>query len=394
MPDAYLLPIKTAALVFPLLALALFVPVAIVLYRRHGVMSNWRTLSLYGFLYYLLTAFFLTIVPLPAASVDVCVKFAGFAQPQLVPGNTFGDIWKESGHQASFGALVLHNSAVWETGLNVLLLVPLGVFLRYHFRRGFWVTAGIGLAVSLFFELTQYTGLWGIYQCPYRLADVDDLIVNTGGAMLGWWISGPLARWLPTLDTLDDQALARRPVPLGRRLLALLLDVVGVSIATGFAGLIALILDYNVLWAPVIVVLVWFVALPWLTGGTPGKWVLLLKLVGPDGGRPTPWRLLVRAAALSVPFLPIAFAALVVSEYAVRSPGMVLDALREVNARELLVIVITAALVCALLVIYGLAIRFHPRHLGIHEMLSGVRNEALPHKRARQATPVEEHAEL
>ncbi|WP_223839312.1 hypothetical protein [Saccharopolyspora pogona] len=39
---------------------------------------------------------------------------------------------------------------------------------------------------------------------------MDDLIVNTGGAMVGWAIAGPLTRWLPTLDTLDDAALERR----------------------------------------------------------------------------------------------------------------------------------------------------------------------------------------
>ncbi|MDW6062041.1 hypothetical protein SAZ11_33490 [Streptomyces sp. FXJ1.4098] len=40
MTDAYLLPIKTAAALFPLLALALFLPTAVALYRRHGVMSR------------------------------------------------------------------------------------------------------------------------------------------------------------------------------------------------------------------------------------------------------------------------------------------------------------------------------------------------------------------
>ncbi|MFJ9423918.1 hypothetical protein [Streptomyces sp. NPDC101249] len=41
----YLLPAKTAAALFPLLALLLFLPTAVILYRRHRVMSRGRALS-------------------------------------------------------------------------------------------------------------------------------------------------------------------------------------------------------------------------------------------------------------------------------------------------------------------------------------------------------------
>ncbi|MFE5586269.1 hypothetical protein [Kitasatospora sp. NPDC056531] len=40
MNSTYLLPIRTAALLFPALALLMFVPTAIVLYRWHGVMTR------------------------------------------------------------------------------------------------------------------------------------------------------------------------------------------------------------------------------------------------------------------------------------------------------------------------------------------------------------------
>jgi glycopeptide antibiotics resistance protein len=194
--SSYLLPIKTAAALFPLCAVLLFVPTAIVLYRRHGVMSSWRTLSVFGFGYYALTALCMTVVPLPRRGPGMCERYAAVADPQWIPGNTFRDVWREAGHRVSLDDLVLHNPAVSGALFNLILLLPLGVFLRYHARRGPAMTAVIGLGVSLFFELTQVTGLWGVYPCPYRLFDVDDLAVNAAGAVLGWWAAGPLARAL------------------------------------------------------------------------------------------------------------------------------------------------------------------------------------------------------
>lgn len=44
------------------------------------------------------------------------------------------------------------------------------------------------LGLSLVFELTQLSGLFGLYPRPYRLADVDDLMTNTLGGMVGYWL--------------------------------------------------------------------------------------------------------------------------------------------------------------------------------------------------------------
>lgn len=160
MTDAYLLPIGTAALLFPALAFVMFVPTAIVLYRRHGVMTRWRVLSLYGGVYYALTAFCMVIVPLPKPSVDVCKKYPSFAEPQFTPGVAVSDIWKEAHHRVTLDALILHNSAFWQTVFNLILLLPLGMLVRVHFRRGLAAATAVGFAASLLFELTQYSGLW------------------------------------------------------------------------------------------------------------------------------------------------------------------------------------------------------------------------------------------
>ncbi|SDZ00661.1 Glycopeptide antibiotics resistance protein [Saccharopolyspora shandongensis] len=403
-PSAYLLPIKTAVIVFPLLALLLFVPAAVVTYRRHGVMTSWRTLSFYSFLFYSLTAFFMTVVPLPGPSVDVCAKYPKVAHPQLVPGNTFADIWKEAEGQVTLSALVIHNPAVLETLLNLLLLLPLGVYLRFHFRLNFLAAAAIGLGTSLFFEFTQLSGLWGVYECPYRLFDVDDLIANTGGAMIGWAIAGPLTRWLPTLDNIDDAALARRPVPLGRRFLALLIDLCALPFVMLFTTLLCVVVFDSSSWllGMVLAVALWFVLLPWWLGGTPGKKLLLLKVVGPDGKRPELWRLVLRAAVLAIPLLPIpvitGMAVLATAAALFRAVGAGLDRLSEVpglaldliSGDHVVVLLMAAAmfgLVCLLPVVFFIALWRNPEHHGPHERFSGVSNVALPHKRARIPQP-------
>lgn len=401
--NAYLLPIRTAALLFPLLAMLLFVPTAIVLYRRHGVLTGWRGLSFASFLYYSLAAFCLVIVPLPSRQVDVCVKYADFGHPQLTPGNTFSDIWKEAKGSVSLNALVLHNSAVWETGFNLLLLLPLGMYLHYHFRRGFWTTAAIGLGVACFFELTQLTGLWGIYPCPYRLFDVDDIIVNSLGCMLGWALAGPITRWLPTLDSIDVRALARVPVPFGRRLLALLLDAVGFSFCLPFAAGLWYLLGGSSLNSAflvgLLVFVVWFVLTPWVTGATVGKHILRLRLVDSDDKRPAPWRLLVREALLAIAFVPLTFVTMLAVIVVAVSASRVVETMRNLRLETLVGIVedrpgeVAFAAFAVLLSVaiplgFLLFARLHNRHLGLHELASGVRNVALPPTKAPSASEV------
>lgn len=396
MATAYLLPIKTAAALFPLLALVLLLPTAVLLYRRHGVMSRGRTLSVYGFLYYALTAFCMTIVPLPKQTADMCQRFALVAHPQWMPGNTFRDIWKEADHKIGLNALVLQNPAVAGTVFNLLLLLPLGIFLRYHFVRSLRATAVIGFTVSLFFELTQWTGVWGLYSCPYRLFDVDDLIVNTAGAMAGWLLAGPVARMLPTLETLDGRALAARPVPFGRRLTALVVDGAGYVVASVFAMAVMTFQSGTApTWTPVGIFVAWFVLLPLATGTTPGKRLLLLKLVADDGGPLVPWRLTLRAlllGALVMPFLSGLFLA-VLTLLNEPYPSVLFTTVRDSGAQGAAAVLaaLSPGQLLAVLVGFTLTVTCvrktlrHPDRLAPHDRISGIRNTTLPHSRAVRA---------
>ena len=51
----------------------------------------------------------------------------------------------------------------------------------------------IGTLLSCLIEFTQYTGLFGLVPCTYRVVDIDDLITNTLGTYLAYG-SSPLVR--------------------------------------------------------------------------------------------------------------------------------------------------------------------------------------------------------
>ena len=79
------------------------------------------------------------------------------------------------------------------SGLNILLFIPLGFILPLlwkEFRS--WKAMGItGFLVSLGIELAQLLN--------YRISDVDDLIMNTLGALLGYAMLTLLSRRKKTL---------------------------------------------------------------------------------------------------------------------------------------------------------------------------------------------------
>jgi glycopeptide antibiotics resistance protein len=130
-------------------------------------------------------------VLLPFPQDEICL--VRHVDAQLVPFRWVTDAQRYTG--GSFLELALSPPVVVRA-LNVLLLVPLGVLLRRWWGRGLATTVAVGFLVSLAFELTQWTGVWGVVECAYRTFDVDDLIANTAGAALGWWLA-PLVRVIP-----------------------------------------------------------------------------------------------------------------------------------------------------------------------------------------------------
>lgn len=204
-----------------------FVPFVAISYRRNGHLTFGRMVVAFGALVYFLAIWTYTLLPLPDPSQIVC------ATPQLNPFEFVFDIRSAMSRTAN----PLTDAAMLQLLLNILLFIPLGFFVRLMTRRGIAVIAATGLALSVLIELTQLTGVWGLYPCAYRLFDVDDMLTNTLGALIG----GAFSLVLPARHRLRGEggiadASAPRPVSAGRRLLAMLCDVIAANLIALTAG--------------------------------------------------------------------------------------------------------------------------------------------------------------
>ena len=191
-----------------------FVPVAAVHYRRAGRMTGADLLTLVAVPVYGLALWTYTLLPLPDPDDLVCR--AALLRPLHFVGD-LRDTWN--------GSLLdlLRDPVFLQVALNVALFVPMGVLLRARYRRGVAWAFGLGFSVSLLIETTQLTGIWGLYDCAYRFFDVDDLLFNTSGAVLGSLLAIPLAQRLPADD--DAVAAVASTPSLGRRVVAIVSDL-------------------------------------------------------------------------------------------------------------------------------------------------------------------------
>ncbi|NHB84849.1 VanZ family protein [Tessaracoccus sp. HDW20] len=100
----------------------------------------------------------------------------------------------------------------------------MGALLRRYFGRGIVFSTLSGLALSAAIELTQTTGALGLLPCRYRIGDVDDVILNTTGALIGALAAGVLLFFLPDPRVSVRSRSRARPVTRTRRLVGMLID--------------------------------------------------------------------------------------------------------------------------------------------------------------------------
>lgn len=220
----YLKPILTACYLFPVLAVLFTIPYMIHQYNKYGSILILRTGVVYTFIFYMMTSYFMTILPLPAidsvtpeSATMLLVPFD--AVNRWLSGSHF-DIANPATYIDTFT-----NADFLQILFNILLLLPFGVYLRYYFNRKWYQVLLLSFLYSLFFELTQLSGLYGIYPYPYRFFEVDDLICNTLGGMLGFALTPALLFFLPNRQRLDEIAYKRgEEVSSFRRIFALLAD--------------------------------------------------------------------------------------------------------------------------------------------------------------------------
>lgn len=227
----YFISIKVAMLVFPVLAFIFTLPYMIMNYRKYGSVNKLRTVILYSFILYLLIIYLLVILPLPSRH-SIHTNYIKMLNP--VPFTFVMDFIKKN-------PLVLSKPATWFKALrhptvyvpvfNILMLIPFGIYLRYYFKCSFKKTVLLTILLSLFFELTQLSGLYFIYPGPYRLADIDDIIQNAIGGCIGYALGRLAMILLPSRDEIDERSLEAGSRVSGMRIcLSLLIDVLIVFI--------------------------------------------------------------------------------------------------------------------------------------------------------------------
>lgn len=275
----YIHVIKIAVLVFPIISAFLSLPFLIYHYRKYGSVSFFRFLLVYSFFFYILCAYFLVILPLPSRSSVLHYTKAYynlkpfFVVPEIVMSGQFNIVDPDS-------YVFLLNEKYLEPLFNILMTIPFGIYLRYYFKCGFFKCMFFSFVLSLFFEVTQLTGLYFIYPRPYRLFDVNDLINNTCGGIVGFLITPLFSIFLPSRDKIDVSDYLRGSyVSVGRSGVSVIIDYLIIGVVSVFFGYFVRIKFFKILYF--IINFFTFVLIPYFSSGyTFGKWILNMKNVG------------------------------------------------------------------------------------------------------------------
>ncbi len=295
---------------FPLIASVITLPYILYNYHKHGSVLSLRILIIYSFVLYLLCIYLLVILPLP--TITHVAHMTGPTM-QLEPFRFVQDI-AEGLHSMSGNWLsnLIHNKAAYQAVFNVLMTVPFGIYLRYYFRCSAAKTIFLSFGLSLFFELTQLSGLYFLYPRGYRLFDVDDLMTNTLGGAIGYLLAGPLMKILPSRRELDRASKLRsREVSWLRRLIGVGCDCVflcilllAISEVLRVAGIRS---SFN-LECSGLTLVVYYAATATLTGGcTFGGWVTRTAVRSIHGGRAKRWRIIWRYLIAGVLFVGLPY---------------------------------------------------------------------------------------
>lgn len=198
--------------------LAILVPLLIAQYWRYGRLSPTRLLGTAAASVYLCSLIAFTLFPLPMVA-EACGLRTGPIL-QAIPFGFVADIAEEAAKTSLPSALT--SFVTVQAALNVVLFVPFGILARGMTHRGIALTTAAGFGLSLLVEATQYTGVWGLYPCGFRVADVDDLMTNTAGALIGALLAPLVVGWIRPAAALRTAPPPAVSAP--RRLLGMALD--------------------------------------------------------------------------------------------------------------------------------------------------------------------------
>lgn len=187
MTAAQLLAYLGPAAVWAALATAVLWSAHAALARRAGRRADPRAVPTLA-----LALFFLILTqhPLPDPATLDCTQ--GGVAPILRPFATLdhvGRLWVWTRNDpARWPGAWLGSKVLQAAAANLILPALIGAAYARHAggRRPRARALALAVALSGGAELAQATALFGLYPCPWRTFETDDLILNIGGLMLGF----------------------------------------------------------------------------------------------------------------------------------------------------------------------------------------------------------------
>ncbi|EOH81702.1 MULTISPECIES: VanZ family protein [Enterococcus] len=304
--NSYIFPIKAAVLTFPFLAMVIAAPFLIYYYRKYGQLGKLRSVILYSFVFYLLCAYYLVILPLPSISSVAQMTGPRYELHLFQSWHNFMNQTVLQLNNPSTYLAAMKQSVFLEPVFNIFLLFPFGVYCRYYFKFSLGKTILASFCLSLFFELTQLSGLYFIYPRPYRLFDVNDLLHNTIGGLLGFACAPLFTFFLPTRSELDSESLVKgQTVSLLRRFLAMMIDWFVIGILSTLLSFLSSFLptavydlfNYSFVGFTLEVILYFMIFMYLWNGQTVGKKIVRIQVVEKNREHIRLWSLVKRYSA-------------------------------------------------------------------------------------------------
>lgn len=205
---------NAAVLLWPLFSAFLTLPILVFLYRRDGWLRLSAIFIVYAAILYLVGLACFTLYPLPSGDSGPGITYG--IPPILDPLNFIRDISND-------GA-----SAVFQLLFNIVFFMPLGFIVKVLLKLDAVPAFLICLLATSLIETAQLTGLFGLYPFAFRTFDVDDIICNTLGGMLGWLLG--LLATRTVLREPDERPEITHSAGLGRRLIALWTDAMIIDV--------------------------------------------------------------------------------------------------------------------------------------------------------------------
>ncbi|MBQ3513118.1 MAG: VanZ family protein [Lachnospiraceae bacterium] len=163
----------------------------------------------YLFLFYMLCVIGLVFFPLPTMTSGA-TQSVGM---QAIPFHFVCDIIRETPfvwNQPKTYLLAVCDRAVLQVVFNVIMTIPFGMYLRYNFHFSGKKVAVVSFLLSSLIEIGQLTGLFFMFSSAYRLCDVDDLIANTLGGVIGYAVVRLVEKRIPAIPEIERFDIRRK----------------------------------------------------------------------------------------------------------------------------------------------------------------------------------------